>query len=306
VNGSGHRVILAPSGRNRRHGGTPRRPRTGWPCSRPCARRLPRATSTSCGGRSGLRPGGDGGRGHRAHRGAPRGARPRTEAHSAERVPRAALGHARGHARPRDPARAGRLVLPLAPRAPTSRRAGPARRGSGSVRGRRLHAAGGDAVEAPGSAGISKSEVSGSAPPPTSRSRCGPSATVADPCPRPHRAWPPRRPPRHQRRPPGAAEGRPGPAPRRCLSELIGSTTPGTPRASCRARPGAWSPPRSGRSSRSPTSARRRSGRAWSSRASGRGSPRSRTCSPTPSPTSWPTSRSRQPSPPVSERPAGG
>ena len=48
VNGNGHRVILASlEVRNRRHERTPRWPRTGWRCSRCCARRPRTATHTA-------------------------------------------------------------------------------------------------------------------------------------------------------------------------------------------------------------------------------------------------------------------
>ena len=71
------------------------------------------------------------------------------------------------------------------------------------------------------------------------------------------RARPPWRPPRHQRRPPGSREGRPRAAPRLRAGNAVGSTSPATPRISCRARRGAWSRAPSARSSSSPTRARR-------------------------------------------------
>ena len=70
------------------------------------------------------------------------------------------------------------------------------------------------------------------------------------------RARPARGPPRHQRRPRGSREGRPRAAPGLGAGSAAASTSPATPRTSCPARRGAWSPRRSGPCSSSPTRAR--------------------------------------------------
>ena len=56
------------------------------------------------------------------------------------------------------------------------------------------------------------------------------------------RARPPRRAPRHQRRPRGAREGDPTSSSWARPGSAAASTSPATPRTSCPARPGAWSP----------------------------------------------------------------
>ena len=87
--------------------------------------------------------------------------------------------------------------------------------------------------------------------------------------PGPRRARPPRRPPRHQRRPRGAGQGGPGAAPGRGLAALPGPLHPQRPGPRAARRRGAWSPRPSGSCSSSPTRPRPGSSSTGSSTGSG-------------------------------------